>query len=55
MEEKSEVLDQRQKDEAAKNEMNHLNMISATENNAKSIGAISNEEVPKIWDAIKAL
>jgi len=30
-------------------------MISATENNAKSIGAISNEELPKIWDAIKAL
>jgi hypothetical protein len=41
LEEKSEVLDRRQKDDAAKNEMNHLNMVMATDSNAAAIGAIS--------------
>jgi len=55
LEEKSEVLDQRQKDDAAKNEMNHLNMVMATDSNSAAIGAINDAEIPKIWDAIKIL
>jgi len=55
LEEKSEVLDSNIKTEAAKSEMNHLNAILATETNSKAISAISDDEIPKIWDAIREL